>query len=436
VLEFLTLTAGALFLMLLLLLLRSKFYKLFFVILLVSEFYYIQIGDGTARIYQFLAVIVVLSLVRFIPRLFKSWVFWALLVFVSVNLCAMVLSDTSEKAFASFLSLGANIAIAMATALILLTGRVDLASFKRLILTVTLVSVLWGLFQIIAFSVAGVVLALSPQQETQILLGFGPAFRTEANTFAKYMVFPLLFFLPDYIEQHRIKHIGIYVVFLIGFLMNFTRSSIYGVGIAIIFVVIWYARIGKLALLTIRSAKISGVIAVCITLMVVGILNVNEYTLHKIDNLFSRQEILEGDSSGYRLQMMQFVLDDALSSTKKMIIGNGWGQTRIMYLGTEVQAGGADLVNVLGYCGLIGIAVYLIYTLLALTNAKEISQSSPDIEKARFAEGVMFALVGIFCTAQMAGYLITPEYWMLVGLCIYLSVRERHLRTNAQMESW
>lgn len=48
----------------------------------------------------------------------------------------------------------------------------------------------------------------------------------------------------------------------------------------------------------------------------------------------------------------------------------------------------------------------------------------------------MFALIGIFCTAQMAGYLITPEYWLLIGLSIYLSVNVGSLQTRVQSSKW
>jgi hypothetical protein len=417
-------------------LLRKRFYSLFFVILLITEFFYIQVLGGIARPYHFLAVIVVICLSRHIPLLFKSKVFLALMVFIGVNLCAINLSDSSETALASFLSLGANMAVAMSTALILLTGKVTIVSFKRIILTVTLISVLWGLLQIIAFHFAGVVLALSQEQLPQIQAGFGPAFRTEANTFGKYMVFPFLLFLPEYIEYRRIKHINlVFVIFLIGILMNFTRSSIYGMGIAFIFILIWYAQQDKLCLLTSKSLKFAAAIAVGVILILCGKLNVSEYTVHKIDNFFKQQEILEGGSSAYRLGMMQIVINGAMSNTKKMIVGNGWGQTHVYYGDTKVQAGGGDIVNILGYCGLLGTMAYFAFMLLSFTSARKNVQSSQDKERAYFSEGVMFALVGIFCTAQMSGYLISPEYWLLLGICIYLSLNKQTIQPLVQTRS-
>ena len=146
----------------------------------------------------------------------------------------------------------------------------------------------------------------------------------------------------------------IYLIFLVGILMNFTRSSIYGLWIAFIFIFVWYAKRHQLTLLWRRSVKSSSAIIVSIVLIVGGAWNVSEYTLHKFDNLFSQEEILEGGSSAYRLLMMLHVIETTMADTKKMIIGNGWGQTYVYHDGEDVQAGGGDMVNVFGYSGLLG----------------------------------------------------------------------------------
>ena len=239
-------------------LLRRAFFSLFLIALLVGEFYYINIGDGVARIYHFLAVTVVLSLVKHLPAIIESRVFSALMIFVLINIFAVIFSDAPVRAMASFLSLSANIAIAIGTALILISGKISLVKFRKIILTVTLISICWGLLQIVFFRLLGVNFGLSPEQEFQIAWGFGPGFRTEANTFGKYMVFPVLFFLSDFIERKRNRNIGlISLIFLIGVMMNFTRSSLYGMGVSIVFVVFWYAKQGKIMLLTSKGIKIS-----------------------------------------------------------------------------------------------------------------------------------------------------------------------------------
>lgn len=408
------------------LLLRRRPYGAFFVILLTTEFYYIEIGGGFARPYHFAAVVVVLLLARHLPRLLTSRVFLALLAFVAVNLCAIILSDRPERALGSFGLFAANLAVAMAAALILAAGKVDAGSFKRIVLAVTAVGVFWGLLQIAAFRVAGISLALSPLQEYQISLGFGPSFRTEANSFGKYMMLPFLMFLPDYIELRRAKGLGrIYLVFIVGILMNFTRTSIYGLAITLLFIAVWYATGGRLILLSAKAAKIATAAAVGVGLMLGGFVNVSDYAQHKLGYLLSEEEILGGESSSYRLDMMRLIVDDALSDTKKTLIGNGWAQTVYSYKGQEVRAGGGDVIAVLGYAGLIGVLAYLLYTFTAVWSAAKIARTRDSSERTRFAEGVMFALIGAFCAGQMAGVLIAPEYWLLVGVAIYLGSEVR-----------
>lgn len=406
---------------------KNIIYSSFFVILLCTEFYYIQIGDGHgfARIYHFLAVFVVILLSGFIPSLFKSKVFLSLLIFLFVNLCAVALSDTPVAALASLSSFCANLAVAMATALILRSGKVNLASFKYIILIVSVISILWGLTQIAAFRIAGLDLSLSSEQQTQILMGFGPGFRTEANTFGKYMVLPFFLFLPDLINQRNKSIILAYLVILAGILMNFTRTSIYGMLITFTLVLLWYFLKGKSFLFMRKSMIIVGVTVIFLNLLLAGFLTWSEYGSYKFEQLFSEEEILEGASSAYRIESMQIVIEGALSDSKKLLFGNGWGQTYIYFRGKLQQAGGGDIINVLGYAGLIGIFSYLMYMWFSFLAAKKVARKNQDINQAQFAEGVMFALLGIFITSQMAGYLITPEYWMLIGVCIYLSIGNR-----------
>lgn len=408
-----------------LLVLRNRFYAIFLVVLLTTEFYYINIGGGVARPYHFFALLVVMLLSKHIPDLLKSKVFIALLIFVSVNIISIIYSGNSGRAAASFLSLGGNVGVAMATAMILTARRIDLPSFKRIILIVTVFSVAFGLMQIVVFRLVGISMALSPEQETQILIGFGPGFRTEANTFGKYMVIPFLLFLPEYLERQRNRIVLIYLVLIIGIFMNFTRSSIYGMCAAFVLIAIWYASRGKLGLLAKRSVKISIVVLAGIVIVFGGFINISDYARYKLENLFNKEEILAGDSSGYRLDMMRLVVDDVMSDNKKLLIGRGWGQTQYYRHGVEVTGGGGDVVTVLGYAGILGVFSYLLFIFISLVTTINLTRKAEDPEVSRFAEGVMFVLFGVLCVGQLAGYLITPEYWLMIGVCIYLSLRLR-----------
>lgn len=404
----------------------NRFYNLFIVLTLTTEFYYIHVAGGILRPYHFIAIIVVLCLIKQIPNLLSSRAFLALMVFVAINIVAVGLSNDPNRAFKSIMLLFANITVAIAMALSLISGKISLSSLKRIILMVTLVGIVWGLVQIMVFRLTGFVLALSEEQATQIKIGLAPVFRTEADTFGKYMVLPFMLFLPEYIEHRTLRNINIiYVMFLIGILMNFIRTPIYGTGLALVFVFYWYVRSRKAQLVAKKAAVMIMVVAFGVILMMSGLLPVSEYALHKISTIANQEEILEGGSSGYRLLMMGYVIEETLSSRKKQLIGNGWGQTHVDFNGEEVQAGGGDLVNIFGYSGILGVIIYLAYTLIAFVSMSRVARSCKDDLKARFAEGVVFSIVGIFCTAQMASYLITPEYWLLIGVIIFLTVKSR-----------
>lgn len=406
-----------------LMILRKKvFYNLFFLSLLFTEFYYIEIGSGFARIYHFFSILVLFYLINFSPRLFKSSVFLWLLAFWAINLLAALFSDVPMQAIFSLALLTLNINIAIATALILISGKVTILSLKRIVLVVTLISVGWGFLQIIAFRTTGNILALSLEQKSQILQGFGPGFRTEANTFGKYMMVPFLLFLPEYVRSKSNRNMNlIYMAFGVGILMNFTRSSIYSLGVTILFVLGWYVLRNKFDLFIKKWILISAISLVMIAVFASGFVSVSEYALYKLDNLFVQEEIFEGSSSGFRLRAAENTLNYFLSSDKSILIGNGWGQIYMDYAGDPMQSGGGDLLISLGYGGLFSGIAYLMFMLLSLLSAMKIAKSNTNPEVTQFAEGVMFAIFYLFVVGQVVGVIIAPEYWLLVGIALYLS---------------
>lgn len=410
---------------------KRSLYGIFFVILLVTEFYYIEIGGGVARIYHFLAPLVVLSLTGYIPHLFRSSVFLAVAAFLGVNLLAAVLSDAPEAAFTSLLLLGANITIAIATALILISGKMDIDYLKNLILSITIISVLWGLVQAIGFNVSGMVLGLSDSQDIQISAGYGPGFRTEANTFAKYLSFAFLIMLPGIIrEKFGNKSLFIIAIFIAGMFLNFTRSSIYGLLVTLLFVFFWYVMRGRGELMTRKFIVLSSLTAISLFVFVGFAGSFNEYTLHKLQYFFDKGEILEGGSSGFRLMSQDVMIDAFLSSDKSILIGNGWGQVRYYYGDELWQAGGGELITALAYGGLFAAGAYIFYLISSFRAAMNMARLSHTHKEKCIFEGVMFVIVYFFVTGQINGSLNAPEYWLLIGISIFLSYRLRLVTTG------
>lgn len=401
---------------------RNTFYTLFIVVLLTTEFFYIEIAGGVARIYHFWAVLVVLLLAGSIPLLLRSKVFIALVFFAAINFLTALLSDTPSAALASLMSNYANIGIVTAVALILLRGSLSDIQVAHLVLFITILSVLWSIAQMTSYQ-GGLLLALSPEQVLQVQLGFGPAFRTEANTFGKYLVLPFLLFLPMVINGQRKRMLQFaYVLMLLGILMNFTRTALYGILIAILYAFAWYLLKGGFTKVVARYSMIGSGVMLGLLLITSGLIPQSDYAQHKIDNFFDKEEVLEGGSSAYRIEAMEVVLENTLADEKRFLIGNGWGQTYYDVRGEEVQAGGGDLINVFGYSGILGAVAYLAFQFLAFSAAFRLAWRKDRTPQTLLAEGVLFSMVGMFFTGQMSGYLIAPEFYLLLGICVYFSL--------------
>jgi hypothetical protein len=411
---------------------RNWFFSLFCVSLLTTEFFFIDIAGGVAHIYQFYAVGVVLLLATSVLSLFRSKVFLALLLFAMVNGVAAMLSDTPSAAFASLMANYANLAIVIAVAVMLRSGRMTIKQMYKMILVLTVINVVWGIIQVVAHKF-GILLALTDAQASQISLGLGPGFRSEADTLCKYLVLPFLLFLPNFLHDRRRWQLRVaYGIMAIGLLMDFTRTAVYGLAAALVFGYLWYIFKGQSSRVTTRFLAISAAALLGLTLILNDSIPISEYVRFKVQNLFNQQEIVSGGSSHYRLDSMNAVLESTLESGKRELIGNGWGQIHV-YLqgeGRLTQVGGGDGIVVFGYSGLIGVAVYLLYTVLAFGAAARLAWRRDYTYHTLFSEGVMFALFGMFVTGQMAGYLIAPEYHMLLGICVYLSLIPSALSVN------
>jgi cell division protein FtsW (lipid II flippase) len=237
-------------------------------------------------------------------------------------------------------------------------------------------------------------------------------------------VFPFLLCLPFYLRGKAKRFLRLeYLVMIAGVLMNFTRSAIFGLIAGVLFSFVWYGLKGRLHLISGRILKSTIVITLGVGLVSGGAIQVSSYAKHKMEKFFDREEIVSGESSGYRITAMTAVVEQTMADAKRVLIGNGWGQVYVEIQGEEVQAGGGDLVNVFGYSGVLGVLLYLLYSGLIYREIARVARRSQDPYLALFAEGLLFAFVGMFVTAQMSGLLIAPEYWMLVGIAAFLSLQ-------------
>ncbi|MBX5481009.1 MAG: hypothetical protein IRZ16_04045 [Myxococcaceae bacterium] len=414
---------------------RSRwFIVLYFIALFGTEFFYIEVLGGSLRIYHLLMPVVVLLLIGYVPRLFESPVFLCLFAFLFANLIAALVADAPLRALTSFGLLVANAGIAVSVGLLLISGKVDLRTVVRLAVVIALISVVWGVFQVAAYHLAGIDLALSPSQELQVQGGFSSGFRTEANAFAKFLNVVFLLAFPTLLASpNRKRSILIIATLAAGMLTSFTRSAIYGLAVTLVLALVWYQLKGRLGKAIPRFVLVVLVVAMSVVTFAHVVDEFNPYAAHKIARFFDPDEILEGESSAYRLMQQGMLWDSFFESDKTFLVGNGWGQIYFEFAGVEYQVGGSDFAMVLAYGGVFGGLCYVLLMLLSVNSARLLARREKDPARIGLYEGAMFALICMAVTGTINSALIAPEFWVTYGIAIYLGylVRRQTVRATS-----
>jgi hypothetical protein len=413
---------------------RNFFYHVFVASLFFTEFFYISVGNGVARIYHFIAAIVLIALLpKKLSVVLRSRVTQGLALFVCANFVAVAFSDSSSEAAISMMSLMANIGVAVAMALVLLRGRITIEQLYSLTMLYSVISVLWSLTQTVGVAV-GIPLGLSPEQDTQIAIGFGPGFFKEANGFGKFLAFPFLLFLPRVIQRRHDTNFKLgFALIILGILINFTRSALIGMAIAAVYVVYSYFVRRRLSALLKRALAMAAIVGVCMIAIFSNLLPISDYAKFKMENILNREEIFSGVSSEYRVAALEKAWHVILSDPKMLLIGNGWGQLKIEVQGEMVPGGGNDLVHVMGFGGIPALLAYAFYSFMIFRAMRVATRRAYDEGSRLITQGFTFAFVGMFATAQLTGHLITPEYWLLVGVGIYFGAFKQRRRWGADV---
>lgn len=410
---------------------NNKFYIVFVVLLLSTEFFYIDLFGGSLRIYHFLSPLVIFFLFGYFPYLTRTSLFWSFSCFFFVNAVAAAFSVFPTDAFMSLGLVAANMSIAFAVALILVSGRLRLEQMVRIILAVTIISILFGVLQVLCFRLAGVCLALSPSQVIQIKAGFSAGLRTEANSFGKNLNVVTLLILPSLlIASNWRRSLLICIVLVTGMLMSFTRSSQYGLIITLVIIYFWHQFIVRFRLITPKAMVLLGVASVGLLIYATIAPYFNEYSAHKIAFYFDPDEIFEGGSSLFRLMSQKILWDAFVINDKTQLIGNGWGQVYFLIGNIEWQAGGAEFITVLSYGGIFSGLFYLMFQVGSMHKVSRMIFSTEYHDCRGMYEGVLFALIGLFVTGQINGALNSPEYWMMYGVALYCASKLKYGNKN------
>ncbi|MEP4147178.1 MAG: hypothetical protein ABJL54_08135 [Halioglobus sp.] len=401
---------------------RKKHIALLYVIsLLMTEFYVIEFLGGSLRPFHFLTVAVLVSLYGYLPGLIRNPIFWFMSAFLLVNILAAAMAENPPQAYKSLGLLIANMSIAVAIALVLMSGLLRLQDVIEVSFLVAAFGILVGVTQVAILKLTGIDLSISEAQSGQISSGFSTGFKTEANTFAKYLNIVLLLNLPVLLAKRtqRSSRTRLFIL-VVGFLTSFTRSVLYPMPLTLFLIYYWYQSTARGAAIRKRPFFVLALTFIGAAVFILVVPSFNEYTAHKLKYFFDMSEILEGSSSAYRLNSQEVMWDAYFKNIQTILIGNGWGQVYYMVGGEKVQAGGAELLTVFAYGGLFAGIFYLVYMLTAIVKVHRKILMLGNEAVAKSMEGVLFALVGMLVTGQLNGAMIAPEYWMVLGMAIYV----------------
>jgi hypothetical protein len=403
---------------------RKAVCGLFLVICVLTEFYWIQFLGGSLRPYHLFAPIVCVLLSASAKQLISSSQFLLLGGFLISNLCSTVMAQDVPDALLSFLLVCASASVGVATALILISGAMNVTAFKRTILAATIVSLAWGLIQYIGHAAAGINLALSETQRQNIEWNMIPAVRTEADTFGKYLLFPFMLFIPALVEKKTRASkpvLVFYVAATFCLTVSLVRTSLYGCIVGIMYILYWSKKRGTLAPYLKYILLITLAISVIVALSLQGVLPVGDYVQQKfrVAFNFNLTHLEQDDSGSFRVANIRSILEGALNDIHTIFWGRGWGQTYFYWGGEQLHTIAGDGLHTFAYGGLFGSGLYMLYTVNAFLAFRRAAMQRADHAVARFGEGMMYAMIAMFTTSLFAGYFLAPEYWILIGCSIF-----------------
>jgi hypothetical protein len=399
---------------------RSILYRAYIVVLLTTEFYLVDFLGGSLRFAHLGAPLITLLLIRDIPKIAKSGVFWTLLAFLAVNLAAAACASAPADALFSFGLLAANTMIAISVALILASGRIRFEELMRLLLHTALAGIAFGLVQVVCYRAGGIDLSLSESQQQQLAGGFASGLRYEANAFAKNLNVVFLLWLPVLLSRGKgLRKALLGLALVVGMLLSLTRSANYGLAITLAVIYCWHLLSARGKPISPRLLILLGLAIGAVAMFSAVVDDFNAYASRKLQLFFDSDELLRGDSSSFRFMGQAMLWNAFTADEQSLLIGTGWGQVKFFAFDRIYQAGGAELIVVLGYGGVLGGLTYLLLHLGAIRSARRaIDAFAGD---RRIPQGIFFAQLGILVTGQINGSLIAPEYWLLFGMSIALA---------------
>jgi hypothetical protein len=209
-------------------------------------------------------------------------------------------------------------------------------------------------------------------------------------------------------------------------MLNFVRSPLYGLAVALLALPAILTRRPVL-----RGRLVGATLAVVVVfsiflgLVSIGTIPLGEYPLQRLERVgdISYSSLVSDGSGAYRIQSIQLLLQQVLSSPRTVFLGLGLNQASGSIGGNVVMLGGGDAVNLFGGSGLLGLVSYLLLVAPLFYVPMRRIRSCPD---DWFAQWLLVSAIAFVDTGQMSGMLIMPQFYLLIAANAYMEYGNAH----------
>ncbi len=405
--------------------------------IMFTEFYWVEVMEGYLKPFHIISVILFMIFSVFHLRNLKlSKIFWFFVSFLLICLISIAFSTDWKDSLRSFILPLILFSITLNIFIALYSKKISEDLFIKIILYGSIITTIFAIIQIAAYSFTGILLTLTQGQDAQIVIAKRPpSFFTEADTFGKFLILPFLFFLPFALDKNNKYHKKIKIIifiFLFGIIINMTRSAMIGLGITCFIYILYLLKRQSIS----RNIAIIYVIASLSIIIIpfffatTKIVGSHEELTYRIQTLINPSTmIVEDPSAVYRKRGVEETLEGSIESLNAFLIGHGWGSAIISTKGEPKDVGGTLFINILYYSGIFALILYIFICAMIIRFLLKAVRENNIIEQPLFAEGILFTFIGMLITSQIASMWIAPEFWLVIGCGIYFEILYRQKKS-------
>lgn len=405
---------------------------------MLTEFYWMEVMQGYVKPFHILSVLFFFVYTIFNLRFLKhSMIFKLFVLFMLISLASIGFSGDWQESLRSFILPLILFSIAVNVGIALHRKKISEEMFMKIVMYGSLIAVVFGLVQMVAYAFGGTLITLTDVQPDQIIRAKRPpSFFTEADNFGKFLCFPFLFLLPFAFDKANKYHKKIklaVILILIGIIVNMTRTALIGVGFTSFLYMVYLLKSNNIGR---KIGIIYGIVAFLmilmpVVLMITGALgSKNELTSRYQTLINPRSAMVEDASIAHRKRGFEETLEASVKNVKSFFIGHGWGSSIVKFGGELKSVGGNMFLNILYFSGVTALTVFILISSKIVQISHKMSKEKGHGSRHCFAEGVLFSFIGIIVISQFASMWIAPEFWLVIGCAIYLELQNKADKTK------